>query len=200
MGYEVERAMQSLTRVPLNPLRNTDVFWHEHLLNQDVYCIVDISRLHFLFPLPIFFFRPPISFLVFCVMFSPVRARSLSVQAPLPPEALQLAQTPQSIQALPSVQASSSPKAPYFFRIPERVQVPQAAQAPQPVQEASDTNLKHTFPHPISTTPQEPGSTAMVLAPPGDPFTRLEEGQIFESSIITAESVRSTSRCSRQSG
>ena len=185
MGYEVERAMQCLTRVPLKPLSNTDVFWHEHLLNQDMFCVVDISLLYFLFPLPIFFFPSPIPFLPFCVMVSPVRARSLSIQSPLPPEALQLA------QASLSVQASPSPKAPHSFRIPERVQ------APQPVQ--SDTNLKQIFPHLISTPPQEPASTAMVLASPRDPFTRLEEGQIFESGNITAESVRSTSRCSSQS-
>ncbi|KAJ5201547.1 uncharacterized protein N7498_006210 [Penicillium cinerascens] len=128
-------------------------------------------------------------------MFSPVRARSLSVQAPLPPEA-PLAQASQPIQALPSVQASLSPKAPQFVLVPEFVQAPQSAQthqasqAPQPVQEASDTNFKQIFPHLISTPPQEPASAAFVLASRGDPFTKLEEGQIFESSIITAGSAR----------
>lgn len=123
-------------------------------------------------------FSPSSSHLLcsFFIMFSPVRARSLSVQAP------------------PPVQA------PRFVRVPEFVQFPQTAQAPQPVQEASDTNLKHLTPHLISTPPQEPASTAIVLASRGDPFTRLEEGQIFESSIIPAESVRRTSQCSRQSG
>jgi len=70
-------------------------------------------------------------------------------------------------------------------------------EAPQPMLEDSGTHLDHVFPHLVSFPREDPSSTALIVASHNDPFTRLEEGQIFESRVAE-EPVRSTFQCSKQ--
>lgn len=103
-----------------------------------------------------------------CSMFSPLRARSLSVQASS------------------SVQASMSAQVARFF---ENVQ---SSQAPRLVQESAVSNLNHVFPH-LAFTPSleaDPYVSVPVPSPepsPGDSSARLEEGQVFEPQVRNPE-------------
>lgn len=81
----------------------------------------------------------------------------------------------------------------------------QSVQAPWCLQGEEGTSLDHVFPQLSLTAEQESASSAWVLTSsqppkasswrpsPGDPFDRLEEGQILETNVITSEPVSENS-------
>jgi hypothetical protein len=81
----------------------------------------------------------------------------------------------------------------------------QSVQAPWYVPGKEGLDLDHVFPHLSLTTEQESASSAGVLTSsqppsisswrpsPGDPYNRLEEGQILETENVTSEPVSEAS-------